>query len=80
MKYFIGTDSGTQSSRVIIFDQNGRVVSKGSAKHPDLISEHQGWAEHNYDDCWNGFCEAAKKAMAGFDGDPADIIGIGREV
>lgn len=77
MKYFIGTDSGTQSSRVIIFDQNGKVVSKGSAKHPDLITEHQGWAEHDYDDCWNGFCEAAKMAMAGFDGDPADIVGIG---
>ena len=50
-KYLVGTDSGTQSSRVIIFDTEGNIVAKGSAKHPDLILERQGWSEHGEEDC-----------------------------
>ncbi len=76
-KYLVGTDSGTQSSRVIIFDTEGNIVAKGSAKHPDLILERQGWSEHGEEDCWKGFCEAAKDALNKFKGNPKDIIGIG---
>jgi len=76
-KYFIGTDSGTQSTRVIIFDEKGCIAAKGSAVHPPLINERQGWAEHDYNDCWTGFCQAAKQAMQNFKGDVKDIIGIG---
>ena len=76
-KYLVGTDSGTQSSRVIIFDTEGNIVAKGSAKHPDLILERQGWSEHGEEDCWKGFCEASRDALSKFPGDPKDIIGIG---
>ena len=67
-KYVVGIDSGTQSTRVIVFDAHGNHVSLGRATHPDLRMPHQGWAEHDYDDIWNGRCEAARDAFSRFDG------------
>lgn len=76
-KYLVGIDSGTQSTRVIIFSEKGELVSKGVAKHPALIAERQGWAEHGEMDAWVGLCEAARNALEKFDGSISDIIGIG---
>ena len=42
-KYLIGIDSGTQSTRVIIFNTKGEQVCKGIGKHPPLIIEKKGW-------------------------------------
>ena len=38
-KYVVGIDSGTQSTRVIIFDTRGQKVCMGTAAHPPLIAE-----------------------------------------
>lgn len=46
IKYFIGTDIGTQSTRVIIYDTAGKEISRGSCKHPAMVSPQQGWMEH----------------------------------
>ncbi len=76
-KYVVGIDSGTQSTRVIVFDSKGNQVSKGVAKHPALSMPRQGWAEHGKDDIWNALCEAAKMAMDNLGKDPKDIAAIG---
>jgi sugar (pentulose or hexulose) kinase len=76
-KYVVGVDSGTQSTRAIIFDSKGNKVCKGTAQHPPLISEKQGWHEHEKNDIWNGLCGAAQDAFSQFKGNPADIVGIG---
>lgn len=75
-KYYIGTDIGTQSTRVIIFDEKGREAARGSAKHPPMRSPQQGWMEHGKNDLWEAFCQAAKEAMDRFDGDADCLRGI----
>ncbi len=75
-KYFIGSDIGTQSTRVIIFDAQGKEVSRGAAKHPPMVSPQQGWMEHGKYDLWEAFCRASKEAMKNFRGDVTELGGI----
>ena len=51
-RYFIGIDSGTQSTRVFIFDEQGKQICKGVGKHPPLIHNQLNWAEHGEYDAW----------------------------
>jgi sugar (pentulose or hexulose) kinase len=69
-KYLVSVDSGTQSTRIMIFDTQGNRVASGASSHPELLSPRQGWHEHGKNDIWNAFCDASKKAFANFDGDP----------
>ena len=75
--YFVGVDSGSQSTKVSILDQHGQVVC--SASHPlrPTISRQPGWVEHPDDDLWDSLKVAARRVMECFDGDVADIKGIG---
>ena len=54
-EYIIGLDVGTQSTRVIIFDRDGAMVSKGARKHQPHMINKPGWAEHPMGDLWNAF-------------------------
>lgn len=76
IKYFIGTDIGTQSTRVIIYDTAGKEISRGSCKHPAMVSPQQGWMEHGKYDLWEAFCKAAQQAMAGYSGTNEELGGI----
>jgi sugar (pentulose or hexulose) kinase len=76
-KYSIGIDSGTQSTRVILYDCQGRLIARGAAEHPRLLSPHQGWAEHGANDIWDALRTAVKDMFAHFTGNIADIVGIG---
>ena len=76
-KYFIGIDSGTQSTRVIIFDEQGKQICKGVGKHPPLIHDQLNWAEHGEYDAWYGLCEATRSALDQFQGERKDIVAIG---
>ncbi|MBQ3321272.1 MAG: sugar kinase [Firmicutes bacterium] len=76
-KYLIGIDEGSQSAKILIFDSKGNIVCEG--KHPlkPYNLPKPGYVEHPDDDWWDAICEAGKKCMAAFEGDPADIVGIG---
>lgn len=76
-KYLIGIDSGTQSTRVIIFDTEGNMVSAAAAKHQPLIFGDDGGIYMDEKDVWDSLCRAAKEAMGGFAGDKNDIAGVG---
>lgn len=76
-KYLVSIDSGTQSTRVSIFDEQGNRLVMGSAQHPGTMSPRLGWHEHGKDDIWGALCAASKEAFGQFEGDVADIIGIG---
>jgi sugar (pentulose or hexulose) kinase len=76
-KYVIGIDSGTQSTRVIMYDSKGKRVAAGSAEHPKLQNPHKGWFEHGKDDIWNGLRSATADMLAHFSGSVNDIAGIG---
>lgn len=76
-KYIIGIDEGSQSAKIMIFDLHGNVVCQGKEPLRAYNLPEPGIVEHPDDDWWTAICEASKKCMAKFTGDPSDIIGIG---
>ncbi|MEG2417324.1 MAG: FGGY family carbohydrate kinase [Eubacterium sp.] len=76
-KYVIGIDSGTQSTRAILFDLKGRKLFSATAGHPGLILGGQNQAEHDFNDLYNGLCQACQELMAQFHGKPEEIAAIG---
>lgn len=75
--YFIGVDSGSQSTKVSIINQRGEIVCGASQPLRPMINRAPGWVEHPDDDLWDSLKAATRRAMLEFKGDPADILGIG---
>jgi sugar (pentulose or hexulose) kinase len=61
-EYIIGSDIGTSSARVIIFDKTGKTISEGRAGY-DIIRPYPGWAEQNAEDWYNAFASSCKAAI-----------------
>jgi len=76
-KYILGIDGGSQSSKVVIFDTEGRVVCEASQALEPLYTPEPGVVEHPNDDLYDSIVSAASRAMKAFDGDPVDIVGVG---
>ncbi len=76
-QYCIGIDSGTQSTRVMMFDLSGNFVCGSTVKHKPLIHGQDGGIYMDEENLWTSLCAAARDMMAQFDGDPADILGVG---
>jgi sugar (pentulose or hexulose) kinase len=76
-KYIIGVDGGSQSSKVVIFDLEGTIVCEDKQPLRPMSRPHNGIVEHPDDDLWASITAASRRAMAQFEGDPGDIIGLG---
>lgn len=76
-KYLMGIDEGSQSAKITIFDLTGNVVCEGKAPLRPYDLPRPGYVEHPDDDWWDAICQASRNCMAKFEGDPADILGIG---
>jgi sugar (pentulose or hexulose) kinase len=77
MSYLVGIDCGTQSAKVVVYDELGEVVSRGQRFLRPMSRPRHGVAVHPDDDLWDAIADASREAMAGFGGNPADIAGIG---
>ncbi|MGL5973115.1 MAG: FGGY family carbohydrate kinase, partial [Oscillospiraceae bacterium] len=76
-KYFIGVDSGSQSTKVYIFNQKGEEICTESMKIKPMIMREKGFAEHPEDDTWDTIKHTLKGVMSKFKGDISDIQGLG---
>lgn len=77
MKYILSLDQGTTSSRAIIFDHNGEVVTlaqKTFEQHYPKL----GWVEHDPNEIWYTQASVAAEAIAkaGLTGHDIEAIGI----
>jgi sugar (pentulose or hexulose) kinase len=77
MRYLIGIDNGSQSTKVSVFDARGTVVCEGRQALRPNDTPRPGVVEHPDDDIWFSIGEASRRAMEAFPGDIADIIGVG---
>ena len=69
--YILALDQGTTSSRAIVFDRQGEIVSR--AQNP--FTQHYpqaGWVEHDPMEIWQTQSRAAAEAIAGLV--PADKL------
>jgi sugar (pentulose or hexulose) kinase len=77
MKYLIGIDGGTQSTKVSIFDVEGNIISEEKSLLTPLYSPDADTAEHPNDDLWDSLKVTCKRVMDNFKGDKKDILAIG---
>jgi len=74
-KYVLALDQGTTSSRAILFDRNGKIVSM-SQKEFTQIYPAPGWAEHDPLEIWETQINAAKEAIKDINVSEIACIGI----
>jgi glycerol kinase len=77
MASYIGAiDQGTTSSRFIVFDRSGRIVSAAQSEHEQLYPK-PGWVEHDPEEIWRRTHGVIKKAMEARGLLPEDLAAIG---
>jgi len=74
--YIGAIDQGTTSTRFIVFDRGGRVISVAQKEH-EQIYPNPGWVEHNPDEVWQRTREVIAEAMASGNLKPQDLAAIG---
>jgi glycerol kinase len=62
-EYVLAIDQGTTSSRAIVFDHQGQVVSVGQLEHEQIFPK-PGWVEHDPTEIWNNVREVIGQALA----------------
>src|SRR5207237_904514 len=76
MKFILALDQGTTSSRAIVFDQSGSIVSVAQKEFPQIFPT-PGWVEHNPRDIWSSQAGVAAEALTKANVRPSEISGIG---
>jgi glycerol kinase len=74
--YIGAIDQGTTSTRFIIFDRTGRVVSAAQKEHKQIYP-NPGWVEHNPEEIWKGAREVIADAIRKAKLRPPDLAAIG---
>jgi len=75
-KYIMSLDQGTTSSRTIIFDHNGNIVSSASQEFKQIYPE-VGWVEHDPLEIWTSQIKTAKYALKKANLKATEILAIG---
>ena len=75
-KYLMAFDQGTTSSRCILFDRGGNIVS-ASQKEFSQIFPKPGWVEHDPMEIWSSQISVAAEAKAKIGAGKGDIAAIG---
>ncbi|HYK49609.1 MAG TPA: FGGY family carbohydrate kinase, partial [Terriglobales bacterium] len=77
MASYIGAiDQGTTSSRFIVFDRSGRIVSMAQREH-EQIYPRPGWVEHDPEEIWRRTADVIQEAMEARGLRPEDLTAIG---
>jgi len=76
MKYVLALDQGTTSSRAIVFDQEGRVVSVAQREFRQIFPQ-PGWVEHDAREIWATQHAVALEAMERSGADANAFVALG---
>jgi glycerol kinase len=61
-KYILSFDQGTTSSRAIVFDKNGSIISVAQKEFTQIFPQ-PGWVEHNANEIWSTQLGVAAEAI-----------------
>ena len=77
MKYILALDQGTTSSRAILFDQSGNIVSVAQQEFAQHFPK-PGWVEHDAEEIWESQIAVTQDALkkAGVDASAVAAMGI----
>jgi glycerol kinase len=77
MSVYLGAiDQGTTSTRFIVFDRTGRIVSVAQKEHEQIYPK-PGWVEHDPEEIWRHTQEVINEAMQQRGLRPKDLAAIG---
>ncbi|GAA4626301.1 glycerol kinase GlpK [Cellulomonas oligotrophica] len=74
--YVMAIDQGTTSSRAIIFDHAGQIVSTGQKEHEQIFPQ-AGWVEHDATEIWTNVREVVGQALGRASLQNTDIAAVG---
>ncbi|CAN5202941.1 glycerol kinase GlpK [soil metagenome] len=75
-KYVAAIDQGTTSSRCIVFNHAGEIVSVAQKEHRQIFPK-PGWVEHDAEEIRDNVAEVVKACLAKSGLTPADLAAIG---
>ena len=75
-KYIAAIDQGTTSTRCMIFDHSGSVVSSDQREHRQIFPK-PGWVEHDPLEIWQRTQEVIRRAVESANARPGDIAAVG---
>lgn len=76
MRYIGSLDQGTSSTRFMIFDENGALVSQHQLEHRQILPQ-AGWVEHDAEEIWERTQEVITTALKKADLVGSDLSAIG---
>src|SRR5581483_9355266 len=79
-QYVMSIDQGTGSTRAILFDQGGRLVSVAQREHRQFYPR-PGWVEHDAMEIWRNLEHVARESLhrVGAGADQVAAIGIANQ-
>ncbi|MBU3092076.1 glycerol kinase GlpK [Clostridium sp. CM028] len=75
-KYIMALDQGTTSSRCILFNERGLIVTSAQKEFTQIFPKG-GWVEHDPMEIWSSQISVATEAMAEVNATASDIAAIG---
>lgn len=75
-RYILALDQGTTSSRAIIFDHDGKIITTAQREFNQYFPK-PGWVEHNANEIWGSVLAVMAEAFGSADIDPKEIAAIG---
>ena len=75
-QHIAAIDSGTTSSRCMIFDHDGKVVAVGQKEH-EQIFPRAGWVEHDAKEIWENTKEVVADALGKASITASDLVAVG---
>ncbi len=75
-RYVAALDQGTTSTRCILFDQDGRLVSVAQAEHRQQYPR-PGWVEHDAAEIWRRVQQVVPAAVARAHARPEQVVALG---
>ncbi|MEV1330826.1 glycerol kinase GlpK [Micromonospora costi] len=75
-EYVAAIDQGTTSSRCILFDRAGDIVSVAQREHRQIFPR-PGWVEHDAEEIWANVEQVVREALASAGTDTAGLAAVG---
>ncbi|GAB3850692.1 glycerol kinase GlpK [Nesterenkonia populi] len=75
-QYVLAIDQGTTSTRAVVFDHAGRIVSSGQREHQQIFPK-AGWVEHDANEIWRNTREVIGLALADADVNRHSLAAVG---
>ena len=72
----LAIDAGTTGVTALVVTGDGRIAAKGYQEFPQHFPR-PGWVEHAPEEIWQATLEATRAVLVAWDGDAADLRGIG---